>query len=162
MNKESEEKVLAITLKDGPHRLTVPTWKEIEYVQDQGYPISVFARSTDRVPEVVAETIREARVAASMALPLVKGEKRVVWTPEQVIEAIGAINPPFGAVMDYASIRVHLTALLRASEPAEGWTDAKVAAVMVPADVYKYSSLMQRLYDAAFPKAAAGGSTGEA
>ena len=153
---------LAVVLKDGSHRLGVPGWTELEYVQGRGYPVGVFARSTDRIESVVAETIREARVAASMALPLVADDKRgsVVWTPEQVVEAIGAINPPIGAVLDYGSVRAHLAALLIASEPGEGWTDEKVAAAMVTGNLYKYTSALNSLFDAAFPKAA-GGVAGE-
>lgn len=160
MSGKNEETItaLAITLADGSHRLSVPGWPEMEYVQGLGFPLGVFARATDRVEDVVAETIREARIAAMMALPDEDGSRGVVWTPEQVVEGISAINPPIGVVMDYRSIRAHLTALLMKSEPTENWTDAKVASVMVPAELYKYAKSLKTLYDAAFPKPSAGGS----
>jgi hypothetical protein len=160
--KEETPAVMAVVLKDGSHQLRTPGWTEIEYVQDRGYPINVFARSSDRVEDVVAEAIREARIAASMAVPPADPtNRRVVWTPEQVIEAVSAINPSVGAVMDYGSIRTHLAALLVASEPTEGWTDARVMEAMLPANIYTYAKALQVLYNAAFPRSAASSAVGE-
>lgn len=155
---------LAVVLKDGSHRLSVPGWRELEYVQERGYPVNVFARSTTRVENVIAEVIREAVVAARMAIPPEDpADKRVVWTPTQVAEAIDTINPSVAAVMDYGSIRAHLAALLIAAEPTEHWTDDSVAEAMVVANLYKYAEALQALYDAAFPRrtASTGGGAGE-
>lgn len=157
MSKKDEAPVtaIAVMLKDGPHRLSVPGWTEIERVQGEGFPVGVFHRKSERTEDVVAEALREARIAASVGLPVGEGEDRIVFTPQQVVDAIGAINPKFGVVADYGSIRAHMAALLIASEPGESWTDEKVSALMEPAKVYDYTHTLYALYAAAFPLAAA-------
>lgn len=147
----NDSKALGVTLADGPHRLSTPGWAEVEYVQAAGFPVGVFARSTTNGPDMVAEAIREARIAAMAAVAPEDPADRPVITAEQVVEAISAINPPYGAVMDYGSIRAHLTALMRAAEPDEGWTDARVAAIMRPADVYRYTEILNALFNPASP-----------
>jgi hypothetical protein len=126
-----------ITLSDGPHNVSAPSWAAIEHVQSCGFEVGITRKRTDD-PHILASATKAVMLEVAR-----KGGKGM-------LAALEAVNVAAAPSPDTAAIRAHITGMLLDSEPDAGWTDASVSRAMLPAQMTAYIAAVDDLYVEAF------------
>ena len=126
-----------ITLSDGPHNISAPTWAAVEHVQSCGFAIGVTRKRTDD-PHILASATKAVMLEVAR-----KGGKGMI----AALEAVEVASAPEA---DLASVRAHITGLLMDSEPNGEWNDDTVSHAMLPSKMADYLDAVDALYSEAF------------